>query len=222
MTPTPLSNYLLGYIVLESRKRPVFPLLPHLEESQHIEGATGGNGTVVCQATNKHTFFQPELGKKVLFFSSSAGYDDYDRAKSIMGLYVSLRQSKDEDSKALQVAESLFPHLLPNSLVFLDQETPYGAATILTNGVELRLIGVYTQDFALLAITNIQNFEERLNIEYPSVFWTHRFETRDMAYLLLFTKRVCARWFRWKSQENLSSTAARFAALEKLLFKGTV
>jgi hypothetical protein len=194
-------------------------LLPTLsDESQHIEGSSGGNGTVVCQATCRYTFFQPELGKKVTFFSSH-GYESYELTKSTMELYASMRQTKEEDSNASQVAGRLLQHVMPHSLIFIDQEAPYGAATILANGVELRLFGVYNADYALLAVTNIQNFEERLSVEHPSVFWTHRFPPKDSAYLMLFTKRICARWFRWKSQDNLSSTAARFVALERLLYR---
>lgn len=212
------SNYLLGYIVLEARKRPVFPLMPFTAPSQHIDGSSNGSGAVVCKASAEHVFFQPDLGKKLTFFASR-GYADYEEAKELMKLHSTIQQTQDGDSSARQVAELLFPHLQPNSLVFLDQEKPYGSTIVLTSGVEMRLFGVYTPDFALLAVTNLQNFEDLLHKHHPSEFWLHRFLPRDTAHFIVFTKRVCARWFRWKSQDNLTSTAARFVALERLLFK---
>lgn len=213
-----LPNYLLCYIVLEARKLPVFPFLsPHSAHS-HLNTSSNGVGSVVCHASQQYNFFQPELGRKVEFFASQ-GYPTFESAQTLMQAYSSM--NLQEETFADRVRTIVFPALAPNSAVVLDQETPYGTVVCMSNGVELRMFGVYTQDYSLLVVTNVQNFEELLKQDYPGKFWIHRFQPKDLVQFVVFTRRVCARWFRWMGKTNLSGAASRFVALENLLFRGS-
>lgn len=197
-------------------------LSPTLSPTQHIEGASNGNGTVVCAASYSHTMFQPGSGKKFTLFSPS-GFSSIEDAQPMLSAYSLLGSRDREEANLLARAQAdLFPILKENTLVFIDQELPYGLAIVMARNVELHLFGVYTPDFSLLAVTNLQNFEEMLEQHHPKEFWIHRFKPRDTCQFVFSTRRVCSRWFRWGAQENLSSTAARFVALERSLFKSSL
>ena len=214
----PESNVFLSYLVLNATRTPTFPFLsPSSSYVQSMEGATNGNGTVVCYASQQHTFFQPEHNRKLTLFSSR-GYDNEGKAKPLADIYSKL-YSDEEDSFASKVTDTLPKLQCPNSLVFIAQETPYSACVFLAKDIELRIYGIYTKDYALLAFSNLQNFEQLLRNSYRELYWLYRFLPRDEVAFVAFPRRVCSRWFRWGQQGALLSYATRYAVLERHIFR---
>lgn len=216
-SPVP-EKFLLGYLVLNASKTPVFPFIPNdVEMHQHIEGAV--NGTVVCLANESHDFYYPQRGRNYTL-NSVQNYPTSDSVHGIMTGFANLHDKCEVDASfQVNLEHSLYKTIQDNSLVVIEQYKPFGLNTIFSRGVELYMFGLHTEDQSLLVWTNLSSYEDLLQRFYGDTFWLYRFRPRVDVTAVIFSRRLCSRWFRWSQQLNFKSPASRFPALEKSIFK---
>lgn len=214
-----LENCMIGYLVLTSNHRMSFPLLSTASSyCDWPEGAPGSNSTTVVHASYMQDFYQPDKGRKICMLSSR-GYSNERDAKGLMDHYAQVQATfQDSFEKSLQVR--MRPVQQENTLVVLAQSEPYRSLTLMSKGVELRMYGLYTEDSAVLAFCNFQNYEEQLFSLHSKQFWVYRFLPRDNIWISLSPARLCSRWWRWGKQEHLKNFSARFTVLENHIFNG--
>lgn len=212
------SKFLLGYLVLSATKTPEFPFVTHdTDVRQHIEGAV--NGSVVNIASETHDFYYPQRGRNYTL-SSVQNYADNIDVQPIMTGFANIHDKSDiEASFQVNLEHSLFKNIQENSLLVVEQHRPFGLNAIFSKGVELYMFGLHTDTQSLLVWTNLDNYEELLQRNYGDKFWLYRFKPQRDITAVIFSRRVCSRWYRWSQQQNFKSPAARFPALEKSLFK---
>ncbi len=214
----PKDNTLLAYLVLSTKRAPTFPfLLPAQTYFHSPEGSVHGNGTLTCTASERHDFFQPEHGRRLTLLSSR-GYSEQNWAREFATGFGGI-QSEQEDSFAQRISSKLPSLQTPNSLICLIQESPYFATVFSSMDLDLRMYGLYTQDTAMLVLTNLQNYEQMLTLQHREEYWLYRFLPRNRISFALFPRRLCARWFRWGQQTNLHSFPSRFTVLERHICK---
>ena len=151
---------------------------------------------------------------------STSGYGNADDSLSLLRRFCTLHADLEVELP-LQVAirDHILPLVQEPSLVFIEQRSPFGLGVFLSKGVDLHLYGLYSEDQSLLVWTNSPSFEEKLVREYGNAFWIFRFLVRRDVSAVVFTKRLCSRWYRWGQQHDFRSPAARFPALERALFR---
>lgn len=208
---------LLGYLVLNASKTPYFPLLPSsVEVNQHVEGSV--NGSTVCVASESHQFFYPQRGRNYTL-NSVQNYADQESMKDVMTGFANIHESSDADTSfRANLESSLYEKIQENSLLSIEQHRPFGISALISKGVDLYMYGLYTDEQSLLVWTNLASYEDLLQREYGDKFWLYRFRPRRDVTTVIFSRRVCSRWFRWSQQPTLRNPASRFPALEKSLF----
>lgn len=101
-------------------------------------------------------------------------------------------------------------------LLSLEQRTPFGYVGLHSNQVDLFLYGLYNSKCSLLYWSDVENLDDVLLRESQKDFWVHRFRPRRDFSTVLYTKRICSRWYRWK--DSLRDPSQRFQALERIVF----
>lgn len=215
------SSSLLGYLVLNASKTPYFPFIPpNVEVNQHIEGAV--NGSTVCVATESHPFFYPQRGRNYTF-NSVQNYHEPEAMKELMSSFANIQENSHDGEAESEgfhgnLHASIYDKVQENSLLSIEQHRPFGITAIVSKGIDLQMFGLHTAEQSLLVWTNLASYEDMLQREYGDTFWLYRFRTRRDLTSVIFSRRICSRWYRWSQQPNFKSPAARFPALEKALF----
>ena len=208
---------MLGYLVLNASKTPVFPLMPpEVEVNQHIEGSIVGS--VVCHASESYPFYYPQRGRNYTLNS----VQNYATEKDMFGImtgFANIHDKSDVDTSFHSNLEhSLYEQVQENSLLSIEQHRPFGITAIFSKGVDLYMFGLHSKEQSLLVWTNLASFEDMLQREHGDEYFLYRFRARRDVTTVIFAKRVCSRWYRWSQQSAFQSPAARFPALERSLF----
>jgi hypothetical protein len=213
-----IDNYLLGYLVLSTKKNTEFPLLSNeVVRSTHIKGKA--SGVFVCSSSDLDHIYNPSRSTRYTAFSSF-GLEENARVEGMRSALEDLSVEKEVDiSVAKALYNRLVPTLKPHSLVVLESSQPLGLVVLMAKSSGLQLFGMFNKDQASLVFTNIQNFEDLVKREFGDKWWFYRFTSRSDSFAVLFTRRVCSRWHSWSKQPRLQSESVRFAALEKSMFK---
>ena len=211
-------KFLLGYLVLNASKTPEFPFISNdVEVRQHIEGSV--NGSVISVASESRDFFYPQRGRNYSL-NSVQNYASEDSVQSIMTGFANIHDKSDVDASFHGNLEHSFADKIQdNSLLVVEQHRPFGLNAIFSRSMDLYMYGLYTEDQSLLVWTNLASYEDLLQRTYGDKFWLYRFRVRRDTTAVIFSRRVCSRWFRWSQQPNFKNPAARFPALEKSLFR---
>lgn len=218
LTYPPADKMLLGYLVLNATKTPEFPFVnrEHTEVRQHIDGAI--NGSVVNVASEVHDFYYPQRSRNYVF-NSVQNYSEFSVVQPLMSDFANLHAKTEVVSSFHEVlSENVVDQVQDNSLVVVEQHRPFGMNAIFSRGVELYMYGLHNEHQSLLVWTNLSNYEDLLVRNYGDKFWLYRFRPRRDVNFVVFSRRVCSRWFRWGQQENFKNPAARFPALERQIF----
>ena len=109
---------------------------------------------------------------------------------------------------------SKFLHL--GEHLILEQTLPFGMLGLHSKEGGLRLFGLYSDACDLLVWTNTPDLDVLLHDFNRKEWKIYRFKERANLSTLVFTRRVCQRWFRWAS--TLKSSDVKFQALESALF----
>ena len=220
LSPAP-EKFLLGYLVLNASKALELPFISKdTEVRQHIEGAV--NGSVVSISSETYDFYYPQRGRNYTL-NSIQNYSSEESRQGVMTAFANIHDKSDVDASFHSNLESsFFDTLQENSLLVIEQHKPFGLNAIFSRGVDLYMFGLHTEEQSLLVWTNLANFEDLLNRNYGDKFWLYRFRPRRDTTTVIFSRRVCSRWFRWSQQANFRSPAARYPALEKSLFSKSI
>lgn len=212
------SKFMLGYLVLNCSKAPVLPFMPGGASNQHISGSS--NGIVACLSTQVQPAFEPQRGRQYFMYSTSGYPPDTLAGMPLLKRFCALHSEQELDlTLQSAVGEVLLPSVIENSMVFIEQRSPFGLGIFLTKGVDLFMYGLYSEHQSLLVWTNSSSYEDDLLREYGNQFWIFRFLPRRDVSAVMFTKRLCSRWYRWSQQSDFKTPAARFPALERILFR---
>lgn len=213
-----LPRGILGYVVLSSKKQPELPFI-HLdiERSFHIPGST--NGMFVCTSSERRKLFSPS---KSLIYNALSTYG-YSSSSEVDGLMETLQDfplNQDMETPLyIELHRKLYQQQTQSSCLVLESPTPYGVTVLMANSLQLYLYGLYNKDQSLFVFTNMENYDSLIQKEFGEKFWIFRFAQRHSTFAVLFTRRVCSRWYRWSQTQLMLPEANRFAALEKSLFR---
>lgn len=217
LSPVP-DKFLLGYMVLNATKAPVLPFVAASAET-HPPAEGGINGSVVCLATESQPFYYPQRGRAYTF-NSVQNYGEDAPVADLMSNFANIHDKNEiEGSFHTSLDHQLYPRIKENSLITIEQHKPFGLISIISKGVDLYMFGLHNEFQSLLVWTNLATYEDLLQRNYGDDFWLYRFKMRRDLTTVIFSRRVCSRWYRWSQQANFKSAASRFPALEKSLFR---
>jgi len=210
MQSNKLTREISGCMVLSARQAVALPLFPMASLQGHITGSF--NGKVGTTASFQEEVFLPSKGKN--FYFSSTSILRREEVVSCVSLVndtedqIHFRGSFERSMSSIKWKEP--------SLISVEQRLPFGFIGLHSVDVNMYMYGIYNSRCSLLYWTNTENFEDLLRQENGKDFWMYRFRPRKNFSTVLYTKRICSRWFRWS--ENIPETSQRFQALEGSIF----
>jgi hypothetical protein len=217
-TSEKFTNGLLSYLVLSAKSTPQLPFLTQSHPaSSHVRG--GVNGSVSIEASFRNTLYYP--ARSVVFNAySSARYETQEDLYPIVDAMSHLSMDQEGDtSLAGSLFESIKRVALPHSTLILERTEPFGMSIVLNKDVPLYWFGLWNENHSLLVLTTISNLDSLLDRYYPNVWWVYRFQVSNSMFSVLYSRRICSRWYRWGTNAYTTNPFNRFAALERSLFR---
>lgn len=201
-------NNFSGCLMISATQAISLPLLSSSKLNPHIEGSY--NGSVAQDSEFQSSVYVPS---KMRSYFVNASVEVKDPTSLVER---SLRHSGDTPFDRHFEACCRELDLASPGLVSLEQRTPFGYVGLHSNQVDLFMYGLYNNKCSILYWSAIENLDDVLSQEGFNDFWVHRFRPRRNFSTVLYTKRICSRWYRWK--ESLKDTSRRFQALERIVF----
>lgn len=199
-----------GCLVISASQSLVPPLMSGTRLNPHIEGSY--NGSVALSSSFQEEVYVPSK-RRSYFVNASV------KVGNIPGFVEkSLRHSSDTDfDKHFHSCCSSELELDSPALFAIEQRTPFGYVGLHSRSVDLFLYGLFNSKCALLYWSDTENLDDVLSMNSQNDLWVYRFKPRRDFSTVLYTKRICSRWYRWR--DSLKESSQRFQALERSLFQ---
>lgn len=222
------SNLIIGCTVLSSTQATQLPLFSQGALNVHVEGCVHGRVGIRAHCAAGPIYI-PQKGRS--FYLSSTQDLGEEKTTGIVQAFDNLNLgiqdgSGPEDEKG--VANRMLSACLSNNvsagIVGLEQRSPYGFTVITSLDCELYLYGLHSNRVSVLYWTNMEqeSFENLVRQECGNTYWFYRFLPRKNQTLVLHTKRICSRWYRWGENPSMRDPSRRFQALETSLSNGAL
>lgn len=214
----PNSHQLIGALVLGARSSFSLPFFHPEDYQSHVEGSQ--NGRFAVSATFSNEIFLPSKGRD--YYVKSSESLSLDEA-AYLTKNVSAREEEGDtlrDSISKAASRSTLLSDRPN-LCTVEQRRPYGVSAVVSRAVDTYFIGVHSSAVDFLLWSNCDGLENQLQ-EYRGLdnFWFYRFLVRSDFGVLLHSKRLASRWYRYSQSNVMRDPAKRFQAFERSLFNG--
>lgn len=198
-----------GVVILSAKKATPIPILPTAKLEDHISGSVfqGSVGGVSPHATEHHF---PHRGRSYRLMSNREDEYHEDLLKAVYSK--PLGEAQDFRS---HFASACLKFTHPGKQIILSQSLPFGFVGLHSNEGGLRLFGVSSKSCELLVWTNSPDVDRLYSGDGRREWCIHRFKERPCFSTVVFTRRVCQRWYRWSS--TLHSADLKFQALEASL-----
>lgn len=198
-----------GCLVISASQAVLPPLISGVKFNPHIEGSY--NGSVALSSAFSEDVYVPSK-RRSFFVNASIKLDNVPGfVERSLRHPAELEFDRHFDSCC---SESL--NLDSPALVALEQRTPFGYVGLYSKSVDLFMYGLYNSKVSLLYWSDIENLDDVLARNTQNEFWVYRFKPRQNFSTVLYTKRICSRWYRWR--DSLRESGQRFQALERSLF----
>lgn len=196
-----------GCMVISASQPVEIPTPEDCSMHSHIEGSYSGSVGIQSLFSYELTF-----GRSQTPYFVNASLEIPYPSKIIDE--VSYSERKETNTVEERFRDYFYRNLLSGpGLVSIEQRHPYGYVFLHSKDVDMYLYGLYNDRCSLLYWSNIENLELLLG----NKFWIYRFKPQKNFSTIIYTRRVCARWNRWK--ETLKENGQRFQALERSLMR---
>lgn len=204
-----------GAVVLSAKRAVNIPVLSSINMTDHIPGAVF-HGRAGGVSHNQCSVSVPSRGTQYNVYSNHLGEQSgmYEFASSM-----SYHSPDNQEDLREYFTRKANEHFSIGEHVVLEQTLPFGLLGMHSNEGGLRLFGLYSDVCDLLVWTNTPDLDVLLHDASRKEWKIYRFKERASFSTILFTRRVCQRWFRWAS--TLPSSDVKFQALESSLFNHT-
>lgn len=208
-------NSCAGALVLSARNPISIPYFTQSDYHSHVEGSPNGRVAIVSSYP-RHVFYPAK--NREFFLGSSV--EILDQGALELSKNFCSREEEGVDLRDRISSTLLGVDYTPN-LVCLEQRRPYGVVSVVSRSVETYFLGVYSKSADFLLWSNIKHFDQLL-LQQNGLedFWLHRFETRKDFAVVLPSKRLSSRWYRYSQTDSMKDPGRRFQALERSLFNG--
>lgn len=219
----PLDNLLVGCMVLTSTQATHLPLFSQASLKPHVEGTVNGKVGTIAH-TQVGPLFVPQKGRSYFLSASCPVSEDAAKNSFLSELQGDLVESDSEFGVSSRVQDATLRLGGMNGLYSWEQIRPFGFVALSAVNCELYMYGLHSPRVSVLYWTNMDpvSFEARLRDECGNAFWFYRFLPRRNLSLVLHTKRICSRWYRWGESPNMRDPSRRFQALETSLVNNSL
>ena len=198
-----------GAVVLSAKSATPIPMLPSSHLEDHIsgsvfQGSAGGVGAYMEE------YFFPSRGRS--YRLTSSGKDDYHQELVSAVSDKSTSESQDFRSHFAEVCRRF---TTPGKHLTLTQSQPFGLVGLHSNEGGLRLFGLFNKSCELLVWSNSPDVDHIYQRDGRRDWRVYRFKERPSFDTVIFTRRVCQRWYRWTAAQH--PTDFKFQALEASL-----
>lgn len=201
-----------GVVVLSAKRAVNIPVLSSTNMTDHIPGAVF-HGRAGGMSASQADVSLPSRGVQYHIYTNRPG-----ETSRLWDLGTSMGNRAPDDDGDLRTFfhNKASEFISIGEHVVLEQTLPFGMVGLHSNEGGLRLYGLYSDACDLLVWTNTPDLDVLLHDFNRKEWRIYRFKERTSFSTIVFTKRVCQRWFRWAS--TLPSSDVKFQALESSLF----
>jgi hypothetical protein len=204
---------LIGALVLSARRSFSLPFFVATDYQSHVDGSP--NGRFAVTASHSEEIFLPSRGRDFYVKSSmQCGLEDAARLTEKLA-----SRTDEEATLRVKVARELVPTVDRPNLFTIEQRRPFGMSAVISNSVDTYFLGVHTEAADFLLWSNCDNLEEQLCDARPlDSFWFFRFVVRRDFGVVLHSRRLASRWYRYGQSSSMKDPAKRFQSIERSLF----
>lgn len=222
----PKENLIVGCMVLSSTQATTLPLFSQGALNTHVEGYVHGRVGLRGEFRSDQIWL-PQKGQ-AYYMAASTPLKPDTTLKVLTSFDQGSSEGMESDSESRKVSGRLLSSLqdagVSNGIICLEKRLPFGFIGISALDCELYLYGLHNQRVSVLYWTNLEpeSFEHQLRLECGNSFWFYRFLPRKNLTMVLHTKRICSRWYRWGETPTMKDPSRRFQALEASLVNGAL
>ena len=205
---------LVGALILSARRPFSLPFFTYEDYQSHIDGSP--NGKFAIRASYSEELFLPSKGRD--FYVKSSEHLRSDDALTLASQFVLPNEEEMEDSLRTK-ADRISRQVDHPALVTIEQRRPYGLSVVVSRSVETYFLGIHSESVDFLLWSNCEGLEHELQVHRPEEnFLTYRFSARKDFGVVLHSKRLASRWYRYQQAPTMREPSRRFQAFERSLF----